>query len=56
LDVAPLDQLPTEALVFLFPSRFCQSDLLARFANREFNNIESGFERLNRIAIGFMNT
>jgi transglutaminase-like putative cysteine protease len=49
LDVAPLDQLPIEALVFLYPSRFCQSDLLARFANREFTNIESGFERLTRI-------
>ena len=49
LDAAPLDQLPIEALVFLYPSRFCQSDLLARFANREFTNIESGFERLTRI-------
>jgi hypothetical protein len=30
LNVAPLDQLPLDALVFLYPSRFCQSDLLAR--------------------------
>jgi transglutaminase-like putative cysteine protease len=49
LDAAPLHELPLEALVFLYPSRFCQSDLLARFANREFTNIESGFERLTRI-------
>jgi transglutaminase-like putative cysteine protease len=49
LDVAPLHELPLEALVFLYPSRFCQSDLLARFATREFTNIESGFERLTRI-------
>ena len=49
LDVAPLHELPLEALVFLYPSRFCQSDLLARFATREFINIESGFERLTRI-------
>jgi transglutaminase-like putative cysteine protease len=49
LDVAPLHKLPREALVFLYPSRFCQSDLLARFANREFTNFESGFERLTRI-------
>jgi hypothetical protein len=28
---------------------FCQSDLLARFAMREFTNIESGFKRLTRI-------
>jgi transglutaminase-like putative cysteine protease len=49
LDVAPLHELPLEALVFLYPSRFCQSDLLARFAMREFTNIESGFERVTRI-------
>jgi transglutaminase-like putative cysteine protease len=49
LGVAPLHELPLEALVFLYPSRFCQSDLLARFATREFINIESGFERLTRI-------
>lgn len=49
LDFAPLHKLPPEALQFLYPSRFCQSDLLARFANREFTNIESGFERLTRI-------
>jgi transglutaminase-like putative cysteine protease len=49
LNVAPLHKLPPEALVFLYPSRFCQSDLLARFANREFTNVESGFERLTRI-------
>jgi len=49
LDVALLHELPLEALVFLYPSRFCQSDLLARFATREFTNIESGFERLTRI-------
>jgi transglutaminase-like putative cysteine protease len=49
LHMAPLRELPSEALVFLYPSRFCQSDLLARFARREFTNIESGFERLTRI-------
>jgi transglutaminase-like putative cysteine protease len=49
LDVAPLHELPSEALVFLYPSRFCQSDLLGRFARREFTNVESGFERVTRI-------
>ncbi|MGA8481902.1 MAG: transglutaminase family protein, partial [Chthoniobacterales bacterium] len=32
-----------------YPSRFCQLDLLARFAKREFNTLESGFERVTRI-------
>jgi hypothetical protein len=45
LNISLLRDLPTEALVFLYPSRFCQSDLLARFARREFNRVESGFER-----------
>ena len=49
LHMAPLRELPSETLVFLYPSRFCQSDLLGRFVRREFTNIESGFERLTRI-------
>ena len=48
LEVRPLHNLPPEVLVFLYPSRFCQSDLLARFAKREFNQSESGFERVTR--------
>jgi len=36
-------------LVFIYPSRFCQSDLLARLAKREFNQDESGFYRVTRI-------
>ena len=36
LKVLPLPELPTDVLVYLFPSRYCQSDLLARFARSEF--------------------
>ena len=47
---APLfEQIPSEAMVFIYPSRFCQSDLLARLAKREFNQDESGFYRVTRI-------
>ena len=47
---APLfEQIPIEAMVFIYPSRFCQSDLLARLAKREFNQDESGFYRVTRI-------
>jgi hypothetical protein len=49
LDIRLLHEIPSEALVFLYPGRFCQSDLLARFPNREFNTIGSGFERVTRI-------
>jgi transglutaminase-like putative cysteine protease len=47
---APLfEQIPSEAMVFIYPSRFCQSDLLARLAKREFNQDEAGFYRVTRI-------
>src|SRR6202045_801306 len=49
LQVPLFKQIPAEALVFIYPSRFCQSDLLARLAKREFNQDESGFYRVTRI-------
>ena len=49
LQVPLFEQIPAEALVFIYPSRFCQSDLLARLAKREFNQDESGFHRVTRI-------
>jgi len=49
-------QVPlSEAMAFIYPSRFCQSDLLARFAKREFKQDESGFYRVTRILIGSSN-
>jgi Transglutaminase-like superfamily len=49
LQVPLFEQIPADALVFLYPSRFCQSDLLARLAKREFNQNEAGFYRVTRI-------
>src|ERR1700748_2837443 len=49
LQVPLFKQIPADALVFIYPSRFCQSDLLARLAKREFNQNESGFYRVTRI-------
>ena len=49
LQVPLFEHIPAEALVFLYPSRFCQSDLLARLARREFNQNEPGFYRVTRI-------
>jgi transglutaminase-like putative cysteine protease len=49
LQVPLFEHIPAEALVFVYPSRFCQSDLLARLAKREFNQNESGFYRVTRI-------
>jgi hypothetical protein len=35
-------ELPAEVLPYLLPSRFCPSDNLMRFAQREFSDIEAG--------------
>jgi transglutaminase-like putative cysteine protease len=49
IQVPLFEQIPAEAIEFIYPSRFCQSDLLARLAKREFNQDESGFYRVTRI-------
>ena len=45
----PVAQLPFEALPYLYPSRYCQSDRLARFAIREFGRLPTGHERVAAI-------
>ena len=37
--------LPLEVLPYLNASRYCQSDRLNRFANRQFGNEPSGHQR-----------
>jgi transglutaminase-like putative cysteine protease len=43
-------ELPADTLVYTLPSRYCQSDLLARMAQDEFGAIFSGGERVSAIA------
>ena len=45
----PVAQLPLETMPFINPSRYCPSDQLARFAQRQFGNIEPGFGRVTEI-------
>ncbi|SEQ26767.1 Transglutaminase-like enzyme, putative cysteine protease [Devosia sp. YR412] len=45
----PVATLPLDTLPFLNPSRYCPSDQLARFATRQFGNIEPGFGRVVEI-------
>jgi transglutaminase-like putative cysteine protease len=45
----PVAKLPLETLPFLNPSRYCPSDQLARFASRQFGDIEPGFGRVTEI-------
>lgn len=45
----PVGDLPLHIMPYLYPSRFCQSDLLGRFARREFGEIEPGHSRVTAI-------
>ena len=46
----PPQEIPTEAMVYTLPSRYCQSDLLARMARGEFGRHPTGGERVHAIA------
>ena len=46
----PLREIPAESLVFTLPSRYCQSDLLARMARGEFGQLLSGGRRVRTLA------
>lgn len=45
----PVGELPLDIMHYLYPSRFCQSDLLGRFARREFGEMEPGHTRVTAI-------
>ncbi len=42
-------EMPPEILTYLNPSRYCQSDLLARFSFEEFGQMPRGFSRVQAI-------
>lgn len=45
----PVSQLPTDVLVYLYPSRYCQSDRLYDVAMREFGLLPRGYARVRAI-------
>ena len=45
----PVEALPEETLVFLLPSRFCESDQLLDLAWREFGQVTPGWPRVEAI-------
>jgi len=51
LDICESDasSMPVEALVYTYPSRYCESDLLARFAYEEFGDLPRGYSRVEAI-------
>ncbi len=46
----PPQEIPPEAMVYTLPSRYCQSDLLARMARSEFGDLPPGGGRVLAIA------
>jgi transglutaminase-like putative cysteine protease len=49
LEECPIARMPAEALAFIYPSRYCQSDRLRRFAAREFGHLRPGYWRVQAI-------
>lgn len=45
----PIAQLPAEALAYIYPSRYCQSDRLHQFARAEFGALRPGYWRVRAI-------
>ena len=46
----PVEQLPDDVLVYLLPSRYCQSDELADFAFEQFGGVQPGWSRVQAIS------
>ena len=49
IDEASYGELPSEVLPYLNPSRYCESDRLARFAQQEFGKLDQGFSRVTAV-------
>lgn len=49
VDESQASQMPPEVLTYMNPSRYCESDVLARFAYEEFGQIPPGFTRVQAI-------
>jgi transglutaminase-like putative cysteine protease len=45
----PIEDLPKEALTYLLPSRYCESDLLADEAQKRFGRLAPGWSRVQAI-------
>jgi len=49
LEEVPIAQLPPEVIPYIYPSRYCQSDRLQKFATREFGHLRQGYWRVQTI-------
>ena len=46
IEETPVSQLPPSVLPYIYPSRYCQSDRLHRYATREFGHLRQGYGRV----------
>jgi len=49
INEVPVRELPFDVVGYLYPSRYCQSDRLLRFAANEFGQMEMGYSRVQAI-------
>jgi transglutaminase-like putative cysteine protease len=49
IEEMPVAQLPVTVLNYIYPSRYCESDRLYRFARREFGHLPRGYMRVQAI-------
>lgn len=49
LDESPVTAVPDDALRYLMPSRYCESDVMSRAAQQLFGNLSPGMSRLRAI-------
>ncbi len=49
LEEVPVAAIPPQVLPYIYPSRYCQSDRLHRFASREFGHLRPGYWRVQAI-------
>ena len=45
----PVEQLPSEVLTYLLPSRYCESDLISDFAWQTFGHTPMGWQRVQAV-------
>ena len=49
VDESQAAEMPAEVLTYMNPSRYCESDVLSRFAFEEFGQLPAGFTRVQTI-------
>jgi transglutaminase-like putative cysteine protease len=46
LEEVPIARIPPQVLHYIYPSRYCPSDRMSRYANREFGHLRPGYWRV----------